>query len=84
MDASKVAEIVRAIVARELELDPMSLNSDFCLRQQYSLDSVSAVNIVFHLEERLVITIDTSLLAHVDSVRDINDLISRLYVSPSS
>ncbi len=82
MDVNQVADLVRVIIARELEIDATSLNSDASLRQQYALDSVAAVNIIFHLEENLGISIDTSLLARVDSVRDINDLIFKLYAAP--
>ena len=67
---------IRAAISQELEIPVESLVDSASLREEYGLDSVAAVNIVFALETELGFEIDIRRLAGVDSIDDLKRLIS--------
>lgn len=77
MKAQSIIDAVRLAIARELELDLSELRDDVSLRRFYHLDSVAAVNIIFHIEQLLQLEIDVAEFAHVDSVNDLKAAISK-------
>lgn len=78
MDPEFVIKAVRSAIAQELEVDLASLQDDASLRRFYRLDSVAAVNIIFHLEQVLEIEIDMALIARIDSVNDLRAVLTDL------
>jgi acyl carrier protein len=71
MEPEVLLDKIRETISRELEIPISSLVDDASLRQQYGLDSVAAVNIVFALETQLGIEIDIRELAIVDSISEL-------------
>jgi len=71
MEPEVLLDKIRETISRELEIPISSLVDDASLRQQYGLDSVAAVNIVFALETQLGIEIDIRELATVDSISEL-------------
>ena len=82
VDASELIELVRRVVADELEVPLEALRDNGSLRKDYGLDSVAAVNIIFALETKLSVTIDVKKLASVDSIHDIRELLSKDELMP--
>jgi acyl carrier protein len=77
MDPDALVELVTKVVAEELEIPLGSLRETGSLRNDYGLDSVAAVNIIFALETKLGVTVDMRELASVDSIQDIRELLSK-------
>jgi acyl carrier protein len=75
MSTEAFVQLVRQVIAEELEIPSESLRNDRSLRDEYGLDSVAAVNIIFALESHLGLTIDVRQLASVDSIDDLKDLL---------
>ena len=81
MNTQLVFDTIRATIARELELDLASLRDDVSLRREYGLDSVAAVNIIFHLEDALQVDIDVAMLARVDSINELKAVVAKILSS---
>src|ERR1051326_5833238 len=77
MDTDTLVELVRNVVASELEIDVNSIANDKSLRLCYGLDSVAAVNIVFSLENQLDVTIDLKDIVAVDCIDDLRQLLTK-------
>jgi acyl carrier protein len=75
MEPEVLLDKIREAISRELEIPTSSLTEDASLRNQYGLDSVAAVNIVFTLETQLDIAIDIRKLATVDSIAELRNLL---------
>jgi acyl carrier protein len=75
MEPEVLLDRIRDAISRELEVPVSSLTENASLRNQYGLDSVAAVNIVFALETQLDIAIDIRKLASVDSIAELRDLL---------
>ena len=75
MEPEVLLNKIREAISRELEIPTSSLADDASLRNQYGLDSVAAVNIVFALETQLDIAIDIRKLANVDSIAELRNLL---------
>ena len=75
MEPEAVIQKIRSVISQELEVDLASLLDNASLREEYGLDSVAAVNIIFALEKDLGLEIDTKQLAHVDSIDDLRVLV---------
>jgi acyl carrier protein len=75
MEPEVLLDTIRETISRELEIPISSLVDDASLRQQYGLDSVAAVNIVFALETQLGIYIDIRELANLDSISELRKLL---------
>jgi len=76
MNPEPLLRKIRAAISDELEIPAESLVDSASLREEYGLDSVAAVNIVFALETELGFEIDIRRLAGVDSIDDLKRLIS--------
>jgi acyl carrier protein len=77
MDPEPLLRKIRAAISHELEIPVESLTDDASLREEYGLDSVAAVNIVFALETELGVEIDIRRLAGIDSIDDLKRLLSQ-------
>ena len=84
MEREAVIQKIRSVISQELEVDPASLLDSASLREEYGLDSVAAVNIIFALEKDLGLEIDTKQLAHVDSIDDLRVLVAAQFGEKSS
>ena len=73
-----VLSLVRRIITYELEIPADKFDDNASLRQQYELDSVAAINILFALEQALDVEIDTASIARVDSALQIRDFLLSL------
>ena len=74
----RILELVRVIVATELDISLDGFDNHASLRRKYNLDSVAAINILFALENELQIDIDTAAIANVDTALQIRDFLVAL------
>lgn len=67
----RIENIVRDIVANELDLDPETIGLEAALMEDLGADSMNLVGIGLAVEERFAIPLRKDLLAQVRSVGDI-------------
>jgi len=76
--SQQFVERARAILARELNVDPTLLTPATKLREDLGMDSVIALNLIFAAERELEITIPEADLVALRTVHDLEVLIDRL------
>lgn len=75
---SVIATRLRAIVARELNIEVDALLPDNRLREDLGMDSIIALNLIFAAERELDIKIEERQVVAVVTVADLERLVARL------
>lgn len=75
---SVTATRLRAIVARELNIEVDALLPDNRLREDLGMDSIIALNLIFAAERELHIRIEERQVVAVITVADLERLVARL------
>jgi acyl carrier protein len=71
-------ERTRNILARELNVDRARIVAGAKLREDLGMDSVTALNLIFAAERELEITIPEKDVVALDTVGDLEAILSRL------
>jgi acyl carrier protein len=80
-DDSDLRARVNRVLAEEFELDPDDLREDANLYEDLGLDSLDAVDMVVALEKECGLKFtDEEALRSVRTMRDLYELVSRLYM----
>jgi acyl carrier protein len=76
--SDQLFERTRNILARELNVDRARIVAGAKLREDLGMDSVIALNLIFAAERELEITIPEKDVVALDTVGDLEALLSRL------
>jgi acyl carrier protein len=84
MNQLEITAKVNEVMQTGFELDAAALRPEATLFEELGLDSLDAIDLVVHLEERLGVKVETEKFQNVRTLGDVYQLVGELTAEPSS